>query len=276
MIMRPIETESFASLTVPPNLGPAPDLRWIKVAQLVVDDSYQRPLNSQGSRTNVRAIAEAFDWRRFAPVIVSPIVGGRYAIVDGQHRTTAAALCGIEEVPCNVIIADRIEQAKAFEAINSATTKVTAHQLFRARLAAGDEKARTIDALTAACGIEVQRSNIQMSKLQPNQTVAIKALYRLLDKFGEDVLRRCLEALVASAQGMRGALRAIIITAVVHVLADHREWLEHAGLHHAMQEIDVVSAEEDARERAIRVRGTTTLSNLEATLISHLAKALPR
>ncbi len=82
---------------------------------------------------------------------------------------------------------------------------------------------------------------------------------------------------MASAQGMKGALRAIIITAVVvHVLNDHREWLVHTDLDQAMSEFDVVSAEENARERAIRVRGTNTLSNLEASLITHLEKALAR
>ena len=40
---------------------------------------------------HLRRIAEQFDWRLFAPVIVAPIEGGLFAVIDGQHRTHAAA-----------------------------------------------------------------------------------------------------------------------------------------------------------------------------------------
>ena len=69
--------------------GPAPMLSWLPVEQFVVDDTYQREVGKRG-RSNVQHIAEHFDWSKFAPVIVAPVEGGLYAIVDGQHRTTAA------------------------------------------------------------------------------------------------------------------------------------------------------------------------------------------
>jgi hypothetical protein len=272
--MRPIETAGFASLPVPDTFGPAPDLRWIEIANLVVDDTYQRPLAAQG-RANVRRIVEGFDWRRFATVVVSPVVGGRFAIVDGQHRTTAAALCGIESVPCQVIIADRIEQARAFEAINGAVTRISAVQLYRARLAAGDEGARTIDRLTRDAGVEVLRYNAAVAAMKPNQTTAIGALYRLLGQVGEQPLRRCLAAIMASAADISGTLRASIITAVTEVLTDHREWLDNPRLHVAMADVDLITLEEAARARAATVRGTTTTANLQAALITHLDKAMP-
>src|SRR5437868_11859154 len=86
-------------VTAPRDIGPAPDLRWLPIDRLVIDDSYQRPIAFAGRR-NINAIANAFDWRRFSPVIVAPVEGGSYAIVDGQHRTTAAAAIGITSVPC--------------------------------------------------------------------------------------------------------------------------------------------------------------------------------
>lgn len=63
--------------------------------------------------------------RQFAPIIGAPIEGGQWAIVDGQHRTTAAVLRGIEKVPCQVVQADRIQQAAAFAAVNGSVTKNT-------------------------------------------------------------------------------------------------------------------------------------------------------
>jgi hypothetical protein len=73
-------------------------LNWLPVEQFVVDDTYQREVGKRG-RSNVQHIAEHFDWSKFALVIVAPVEGGLYAIVDGQHRTTAAILRGIDKFP---------------------------------------------------------------------------------------------------------------------------------------------------------------------------------
>jgi len=122
--MRRIDTSAIPPVAPPSNLGPAPDLRWIDIAALRVDPRYQREIGRHNI-AHIRKIAGAFDWRLFSVVVVSPVPGGVFAIVDGQHRTTAAALCGIESVPCQVIQADAAMQARAFEAINGSTIKVT-------------------------------------------------------------------------------------------------------------------------------------------------------
>ena len=67
---RPITIEGFAGVTPATDFGPAPMLQWLEVGMLVVDDSYQRGIQPQGRR-NIRAIAEAFRWSRFAPVLVA-------------------------------------------------------------------------------------------------------------------------------------------------------------------------------------------------------------
>jgi hypothetical protein len=104
--------------------GPAPMLQWIRIAELVVDPTYQRPIIGKG-RKNVDQIARSFSWSCFAPVVVSPVEGGKFAVIDGQHRTTAAALAGFETVPCQVVIAAQQEQAAAFKAINGITTAIS-------------------------------------------------------------------------------------------------------------------------------------------------------
>jgi hypothetical protein len=76
--------------------GPAPQLLWIEIKDLVIDPSYQRHIGKRGA-ANIRQIAENFDWSKFAPVIIAPIEGGQYAVVDGQHRTTAALLRCLEK-----------------------------------------------------------------------------------------------------------------------------------------------------------------------------------
>src|SRR6185503_19283784 len=116
VVMRPISVESFERPKVV-SAGPAPMLQWLNIDQLVVDPSYQRPIIGKGRR-NVDRIARAFSWSCFAPVVVSPVEGGKFAIIDGQHRTTAAALVGFDSVPCQIVIAALEQQAAAFKAIN--------------------------------------------------------------------------------------------------------------------------------------------------------------
>src|SRR5690606_16959607 len=74
---------------------------------------------------------------RFAPVLCAPIEGGLYSIIDGQHRVHAAAMCGVEAVPCQIVQIDKQEQAASFAAVNGNVTKITAFNLLKAALAAG-------------------------------------------------------------------------------------------------------------------------------------------
>jgi len=121
-MFKPLNSKRFNSPTSVFAPGPAPFLDWIATERLVVDTEYQREIGRRGA-TNVAQIAEHFDWSKFAPVIVAPVEGGRFAIVDGQHRTTAAILREIKEVPCQVVQADRAQQAAAYAAVNGNVIK---------------------------------------------------------------------------------------------------------------------------------------------------------
>ncbi|MEA2772249.1 MAG: hypothetical protein QOD93_5211 [Acetobacteraceae bacterium] len=79
---------------------------------------------TRAGSVNIARIAEYFEWSKFSPVIVAPVEGGLFSIIDGQHRATAAALRGVPEVPCEIVHIDRTRQAEAFAAINDNTTKV--------------------------------------------------------------------------------------------------------------------------------------------------------
>ena len=103
--MRSISTEGLEK-PVNVSAGAVPMLQWLRIEDLLVDPAYQRPIVGQGQR-NVMRIAKAFSWSCFSPVVVSPIEGGKFVIIDGQHRTTAAALIGFDSVPCQVVIASR-------------------------------------------------------------------------------------------------------------------------------------------------------------------------
>lgn len=218
----PVDTPRQA----PEACGPAPQLMWINISQLVVDHAYQRDITAQG-RGNVRRIAAAFRWSYFSPVVVAPLSGGRYAIVDGQHRTTAAALVGHPAVPCQVILAEPHEQAQAFTAVNGAITRVHSLAMHRAAFAAGDEGAVLLEEIAAEAGIRILRYPVPELKQKPGETMAIGAMREMIASVGRPPLVLGLRSVVETAKNhVPGGLVASIVKATASVAA---EWLARGG-----------------------------------------------
>jgi Family of unknown function (DUF6551) len=203
--------------------GPAPFLEWIEIEKLVIDSTYQREIGRRGT-LNVHQIAENFDWSKFAPVIVAPIEGGQFAIVDGQHRTTAAILRSQKKVPCQVVQADRAKQAAAYAAVNGNVTKTTAQQLYHAKVEGRDPQALILADVCAAAGVEIIRRNFVQSQIKAGQTQAVGALSRCLTEYGRDTLITALQCITQTADGNAGFVRATIIEALCQALHDAPAW----------------------------------------------------
>lgn len=201
-----------------PDKGPSPQLQWIAIGDLRCDPSYQRQITRQGE-TNVRKIARAFSWSKFAPVIVAPIEGGVFAIIDGQHRTTAALSIGVKQVPCQVILATRGEQAAAFSAINGTVTRINSLALHRAAVAAGDAEAVRLDGIAARAGVKILAYPVPETKQKPGETMALETLRRALARHGETALVFVLTVLVKSPNLQAGGLAGAIIEAVIDFVA---------------------------------------------------------
>ncbi|WP_407146277.1 ParB N-terminal domain-containing protein [Bradyrhizobium sp. ORS 86] len=203
MTLRTIETSDYANIAVPASFGPTPKLTWLSIADLVVDPEYQREITARG-RTNVRRIAGHFDWSMFAPVIVAPAGSNRFAIVDGQHRTTAAALCGIERVPCAIIDVGRSIQARAFKAINGNVTRMHTISLHHAAVAAGEEKAVVIAEVCRKAGVTIVRNPTQAELLKVGETVVVNTIGRAIARFGAKITTFGLKTLVSTGGGQCG------------------------------------------------------------------------
>ncbi len=152
MSLRRIDVEPPLVEGVAP--GAVPKLDWVRIVDLVIDDRYQRPLTDTNWR-RIRAIASAFQWAKFSPLVVAPIEGGTFAVIDGQHRAHAALLCGIAAVPALVVDISAGDQAQAFVGINTVTLRVSKQAMFKAALAAGEAWAVALDSAVAAAGCSV-------------------------------------------------------------------------------------------------------------------------
>lgn len=270
---RPIEAARFKAPAAAPKPGAAPMLQWIKVEQLVIDDRYQRPIQGAGQKS-VQRIAESFAWAKFAPVIVAPVEGGRFAVIDGQHRSTAAALLGIESVPCQVIIADTAEQAAAFASINGQVTRMHRLALQHAALEAGDEGAKRIAEICTAAGVTVLRYPRTADRMRPGETMALTSLIECERTYGRDVLITALMCVTETENNRPGLLRPAIIKALCAFLAGNEAWRDGGGA--LLAAFDAIDLEIELEEASLtrRAKGVGTWEVLTDRLRVSLRDAL--
>jgi hypothetical protein len=248
--------------------------QWLSVADLVVDPAYQRPIVGKGRR-NVDRIARNFQWSCFSPVVVSPVEGGKFAIIDGQHRTTAAALIGLESVPCQIVVAAREEQAAAFKAINGITTPISRMALHAAAVVSGEPSAMHIADVCVRASVELLRYPVPTDKQLPGQTMAIAAIAQCLKRYGEDTLITALQCVTETENNKPGALSASTIKALCDVLDGHRDWRDSGlALFDAFDHIDLAALQSgSAVEAASRRVGRAQA--LADRIRAELAKLLP-
>lgn len=235
--------------------GPAPMLQWLKIEALVVDDSYQRSLQTQNWKA-IRRIAAGFRWSMFSPVFVAPVEGGRYAIIDGQHRTHAAAICGFSEVPCQIVQMNSEEQAAAFAAVNGVVTKVTPGQIFKASLSSGESWAVELNAVAQEAGCELMLHNASHWTKKPGQIFGLKNFRDLVNTRSRAgiiaalrFLRRC--------EGWRDDAAywdSTMLIPIVAALSQRATLLSDKAFQSAFEEFDIfdlLDQDKDDRKRRI-------------------------
>ncbi|WAC26323.1 ParB N-terminal domain-containing protein [Ancylobacter sp. SL191] len=256
------------------DLGAAPMLQWVKIEQLRVDPTYQRDITAEGRRS-LFAIARNFDWSKFAPLIVAPIEGGLYAVIDGQHRATAAALRKIESVPCNVVIADQAKQAAAFAAVNGQVTKLSSVAIYHARVSAGDKEAVICNEVCRAADVNVLRYPVQSTLMKRGDTIAPNVILAAIARHGRDTVATALSCVTQTAEGNPGMLGKPVIEALCTVLGAAKEWRD-AGekLLEAFDDFDF-KAELIAARVTHHTKGQALNGVLCARLTQYLQQKLP-
>ena len=235
-----------------------PELLWINITALVIDPEYQRDIGKRG-KSNIIRIAENFTWSKFSTVIVAAIDDGMYAIVDGQHRVTAAAICGIDKVPCQVIVADRRTQAAAYAAVNTVVTAMSSLHIHAAKVAAGDERANKLNEVCKAADVTICRYPVPAEKMKVGETLAAGRLYQLLEKYGPEVLCLAMRCITRTRKGYAGLLRPSLIEAFCANLEAEPEWTasEHRLLK-VINRMDLAASYQSAINKAAGSRSVAT------------------
>jgi hypothetical protein len=243
--------------------GPSPMLQWIEIENLVVDDAYQRPLE-RSNWTTIRKIAREFRWSKFSPVFVAPVDGGKFAIIDGQHRTHAAAACGFSQVPCQVVQMVQAEQAAAFAAVNGNVTKVTTFQVLKAALAAGESWATELDSAAESGGCKLMVYNKSADQKKAGEIFCIKAFRQVLARRGQDLIVSALRVLM-NTEGMDETPElwgSFYLIPVLDSLCQRPKLFKRADLEEKLATLDLwqLEGEITAENRERQRQGVPTLS----------------
>jgi uncharacterized protein DUF6551 len=271
--LRPIVAKDVPGGGLP---GPRSELQWIALEKLVVDDRYQRSIGDRG-RENVMRILANFEWSKFAPVVVTPVEDGRFAIIDGQHRATAALMHHlINEVPCMIVNVTPEEAAACFAAINGQVTAITKGQIHHARVQAGDPVAVGLQEALDAAGVRILKYKVPNNPYRVGETLAIGTLERCFKTYGRDTLITALQSVTMSGSGNPGCLMAPIIQSLCELLHEVGAWRD-AGtkLLAAMDEINLIDFIAECGGEAKRNR-LPVAQVMKRRLASHLLAVLGR
>jgi ParB-like nuclease domain len=272
----PLNIAHYQQPTTPLSDGAAPYMDWIEVKRLVTDKTYQREISRAGS-INVERIAEYFEWAKFSPVIVAPVEGGMFSIIDGQHRATAAMLRGIEKVPCEIVHIDRARQAEAFAAINGNITRVSAQVVYYARLTGKDPEAEEMARVLSAAEVTVCRGAKTLRTMKRGETNAVGAISKLLNKFGPETIISALQCITQTGSGNPGFLRAMIMEPLCVVLHRNPKWRDSGErLLREMDSFDFIEAWDAAVKERQTVPSVTTQMLIADAVTAHLTTAMSK
>jgi hypothetical protein len=176
-----------------PPRGRLPTIEWVPIGELLIDDSYQRSIETKASQKLIREIASGWDWDVLDVLKVSRRPDDRLYLVDGQHRRAAAALRGdIAQLPCVLKRCDGpAEEARLFIAANRGRKRMSRIDDYRAALGAGDPEALAIGRIVAAAGFTIAKHELA-KHLAPGELMNVVGLRGLLARLGEPALGEAL------------------------------------------------------------------------------------
>jgi hypothetical protein len=211
-------------------IGRRPELAWVRVDLIDVDGNYQRPLKP----ALVQKILSKFSWAKFGAIVLSRQDGGRFTVVEGQHRLKVASLHpGIEEVPAAIVSHDDVRgEAESFLAINRDRMSVTSVEQYWAGLTAGDDDAIAVSKVLQSAGCDVVP---EPGHYRPNLTNSITAVSRCLKRYGHGATRRALLVVRAAWPDDPKALRGALITALARIIRANDKTVADAELAQAIR-----------------------------------------
>lgn len=168
--------------------GRQPSIEFVPIGELLVDDSYQRAIDTLASSKLIERIARGWDWDVFDVLKVSRRPDDLLFVIDGQHRLAAARLRGdIQQLPCVLKrCAGPTEEARLFIESNRGRKAMSRLDDFRAAVGAGNDEAALIERLAAKAGLTIARRASPKNQA-PGELAIVAPIRKALHLRGEKV-----------------------------------------------------------------------------------------
>ncbi|MCW1932632.1 ParB/RepB/Spo0J family partition protein [Pararhodobacter zhoushanensis] len=251
-----------------------PTMLWADVSALTIDTRYQRALTAKG-RNIIARIARGWDWKKYQPILIAPGDAGQFAVVDGQHRAHAAALCGITALPAMMVPMTLREQAASFVAVNRDRISLDRLAVYRAELQAGMEWAIAASKAVEAGGCRIATANPSAAFKKPRDIYAIGLIRRMIEAGEGEAITAGLAGISNSMQGAQiEAYAGPILSAWLPAIATNQRFmrLELAAVFDA---IDFADLYDDAIARS-RMAGGSARGRVIDVVVGRLHAAHQR
>ena len=185
---------------------------------LDVDELYLAPYQRGLKKNRSRSYADRYDPDIFGIILVS-FRGGKYYIIDGQHRVEAARMKGIKTVWCQVLTGLTYEQeCDKFYKINNSRSALNANHKFNALVEQKEPTALEIVAALNRYGLSFSKEG---NELLDNCVTAVGSLRKIYSNgekddgtTGYDTLCTVLSIVKRVWNGDRDSLRAEILKGI--------------------------------------------------------------
>lgn len=185
-----------------PAIGDPPAMEWVALDELYVDESYQRKIEARSSQELIRNIAKDWDWRLCQPLSVGRRPDDTLAVMDGQHRLTAAKMrSDIPRLPCVIFDQPSVEdEAKTFVKLNKRRRSLNSVDVFRASIAAGSAESSEVMALIQKSGL-VLAPHSNYTAWQPRMIYCVPGIASAYRRYGPLTIDQGLSALADAFDG---------------------------------------------------------------------------
>lgn len=221
--------------------GNKPQMSWIDINKLSVDQKYQRDVSGKRSKANINVIINNFCWEKFTPITVVKIADEKYNIIDGQHRYTAAKQLGdIEKVPCWIIEKSSVEkQANTFMGINKNRVCTNPYDLYKAEIAAKDPLALQINDFCNQTGIIIPFNGYCSI---PCMTIALSTIKKHLRMHNNGYLANAIANIRKAFPNKNSQLKGDILDTLVNLKIELGNKLKNEDIVKALQAFGSVDA----------------------------------
>ena len=219
--------------------GDKPEMAWVDINKLDIDNTYQRNTNSTRSKENIKKIMNNFSWEEFTPITVVKTEKGTYNIIDGQHRYKAAVAPGdIKELPCWIIKKTSVkEQADTFIGINKNRVSTNPYDLYKAQIAAENPDAIMIDNFCNKAGIIIPFDGYCS---QPCMTLAISTLKKHLKMHNDVYLLQAIKNIRKVFPEKKSQLKSDILNTIVNLKILYGEKIKDEDIQNTLRAFESV------------------------------------